>query len=129
LNPVTLGLTVEAYAYLAIADPENASRYRARAQFCIEVLKWLRSPGYSGSCWGYDFPWESCWGKLDAYTRTIVATGIITNGLFNAYGLLGIGERSIYARARPISSCATSSAQLHPMAHFAGATFLEIGSR
>jgi hypothetical protein len=92
LNPVTLGLAVEAYAYLAITDPENAKRYRSRALICIEELKRLRSPGYSGSCWGYDFPWESPWGKLEAHTPTIVATGITTNGLFNAYTLLGIEE-------------------------------------
>jgi hypothetical protein len=92
LNPVTLGLAVEAYAYLAIADPQNVDRYRSRARSCIEDLKRLRSPGYSGSCWGYDFPWESRWGQLDAYTPTIVATGIISNGLFNAYKLLGIEE-------------------------------------
>jgi hypothetical protein len=92
LNPVTLGLAVEAYAYLAIADPENAKLYRSRALFCIKGLKRLRSPGYSGSCWGYDFPWESRWGKLQAYSPTIVATGMITNGLFSAYTLLGIEE-------------------------------------
>ena len=92
LNPVTLGLAVEAYAYLAIADPENAELYRSRALFCIEGLKRLRSPGYSGSCWGYDFPWEARRGKLQAYSPTIVATGMITNGLFSAYTLLGIEE-------------------------------------
>jgi len=36
LNPVTLGLAVAAYAYLAIADLENAQLYRSRAHFCIE---------------------------------------------------------------------------------------------
>jgi hypothetical protein len=92
LNPVTLGLAVEAYAHLAVADAENANRYRSQALSCIERLKRLRTPGYSGSCWGYDFPWQSRWGKLDAYTPTIVATGIITNGLFNAYTLLGLEE-------------------------------------
>jgi hypothetical protein len=90
LNPVTLGLAVEAYAYLASADAENAESYRASAQSCIAELERLQSRGYSGSCWGYDFPWESRWGKLDAYTPTIVATGIITHGLFTAYTLLGI---------------------------------------
>jgi hypothetical protein len=92
LNPVTLGLAVEAYAYLASVDRANAESYRARALTCIAELKRLRSPGYSGSCWGYDFPWESRWGKLRAYTPTIVATGIITNGLFSAYTLLGIED-------------------------------------
>jgi hypothetical protein len=92
LNPVTLGLAVEAYSYLSTADPENAAIYRARVLTCIEELKRLRSPGYSGDCWGYDFPWESRWGKLPAFTPTVVATGIITNGLFKAYELLGIEE-------------------------------------
>ncbi|MBA3726514.1 MAG: delta-aminolevulinic acid dehydratase [Armatimonadetes bacterium] len=92
LNPVTLGLAVEAYSYLSSADPENAATYRARVLTCIEGLKRLRSTGYSGDCWGYDFPWESRWGKLPAFTPTIVATGIITNGLFQAYELLGIEE-------------------------------------
>jgi hypothetical protein len=92
LNPVTLGLAVQAYAYLAVADQENKPLYRARALTCIAELKRLRSPGYSGDCWGYDFPWESRWGKLAAFTPTIVATGIITNGLFKAYELLGIEE-------------------------------------
>jgi hypothetical protein len=92
LNPVTLGLALEGYSHLAEADPLNGETYRSRARLCIEELKRLRSPGYSGSCWGYDFPWESRWGRLDAFKPTIVATGIITNGLFKAYTLLGSEE-------------------------------------
>jgi hypothetical protein len=68
LNPVTLGLAVEAYAYLASADPDNAGLYRSRALLCIEELKRVRSRGY------------------------IVATGIITNALFIAYTLLDIED-------------------------------------
>lgn len=92
LNPVTLGLAVEGYSYLSAADPPNADRYRTRALTCIEELKRLRTSGYSGDCWGYDFPWESRWGKLPPFTPTVVATGIITNGLFKAYELIGIEE-------------------------------------
>jgi hypothetical protein len=92
LNPVTLGLAVEAYSYLFAADPQDADRYRTQALTCIEELKRLRTPGYSGDCWGYDFPWESGWGKLPPFTPTVVATGIITNGLFKAYELIGIEE-------------------------------------
>ena len=44
LNPVSLGLAVEAYAYLAIADPENAQLYRSRALFCIDGAETVAQP-------------------------------------------------------------------------------------
>lgn len=91
-NPVTLGLAVQGYSYLCAVDAENADHYRSQALFCIDELKRLRSPGQSGDCWGYDFPWESRYGKLPAFTPTIVATGIITNSLFIAYEQLGVEE-------------------------------------
>jgi hypothetical protein len=91
-NPVTLGLAVQGYSYLHAADSQNADYYRAQALFCINELKRLRSPGHSGHCWGYDFPWESRYGRLPAFMPTIVATGVITNGLFLAYELIGIEE-------------------------------------
>jgi hypothetical protein len=91
-NPVTLGLAIQGYAYLSVADAEHADRYRAQILVCLEELKRLRSPGQSGDCWGYDFPWESRYGTLPSFTPTIVATGVITNGLFIAYELLGIDE-------------------------------------
>jgi hypothetical protein len=91
-NPVTLGLALQGYAYLYAIDAQRANYYRAQALFCLEELKRLRTPGYSGACWGYDFPWEARYGHLAAFTPTIVATGIITNALFLAYELIGIGE-------------------------------------
>jgi hypothetical protein len=57
---------------------------------CIRELERLSSPGYSGSCWGYDFDWEARFGRLPAYLPTIVATGIVSNALFVAYRLLGV---------------------------------------
>jgi hypothetical protein len=91
-NPVTLGLALQGYAYLHATDAERADHHRAQALFCLEELKRLRTPGYSGACWGYDFPWTARYGDLGAFTPTIVATGIITNALFRAYELLGIEE-------------------------------------
>jgi hypothetical protein len=91
-NPVTLGLAIQGLSYLSVADSEHANCYRAQILVCLDELKRLRSPGQSGDCWGYDFPWESRYGTLPAFTPTIVATGIITNGLFTAYELLGIEE-------------------------------------
>lgn len=91
-NPVTLGLALQGYSYLYAAESENAEYYRSQALFCIAELKRLRTPGHSGDCWGYDFPWESRYGKLPPFTPTIVATGIITNSLFIAYELVEIEE-------------------------------------
>jgi hypothetical protein len=91
-NPVTLGLALQGYAYLNATDAERADYHRAQALFCLDELKRLRTPGYSGGCWGYDFPWTARYGDLGTFTPTIVATGIITNALFRAYELLGIEE-------------------------------------
>lgn len=90
LNPVTLGLMIQGYAYLSDADPQRADYYRSQILACLNDLDQLRSPGYSGDCWGYDFDWEARYGRLPAYTPTIVATGFITNALFTAYELVGL---------------------------------------
>jgi hypothetical protein len=87
-NPVTLGLCAHAFAYLTKVFPENRE-YADEMRFCIDELDRLRSKGYSGACWGYDFDWEGKYSSFPAYTPTVVATGIITNGLFAAYSLTG----------------------------------------
>jgi hypothetical protein len=83
-NPVTLGLCVQAYAYLAQVESGSAKYYADQVNHCIELLEGTISRGYSGACWGYDFHWEARYAKVPAFTPTIVATGIITNGLFEA---------------------------------------------
>lgn len=85
LNPVTLGLCVQSFSHLLTAHPEGSELYLKEARWCIDQLKDLTSPGYAGTCWGYDFDWESRYARVDAYVPTIVATGIITNGLFEFY--------------------------------------------
>jgi hypothetical protein len=99
-NPVTLGFVLEASAYLAHVDPDRAAVYRARASQCLEELSRLRSPGYSGDCWGYDFDWEARFGRVPANSPTVVATGIISNSLFIAYRLLDLDHAfTLCARA------------------------------
>jgi hypothetical protein len=51
---------------------------------CVAQLALLRSPEYSGDCWGYPFDWGGRHGRLASGTPTIVATGIVTNALFVA---------------------------------------------
>ncbi|NTV47802.1 MAG: delta-aminolevulinic acid dehydratase [Chlorobiales bacterium] len=91
-NPVTLALCLQGYTHLAIAFPEKRDDYLKKTQFCIDELIRLRSKGYSGACWGYDFDWEARYAKIPAFTPTIVATGFVTNALFHAYEKLGIKQ-------------------------------------
>jgi hypothetical protein len=91
-NPVTLGLSIQAYAYLCEAEPENKPEYLQKIDFLIQELKKLIPEGFSGACWGYDFDWEARHAKIPAYQPTVVATGIISNALFIAYKILGHRE-------------------------------------
>ena len=81
-NPVTLGLCIEAFSWLTKVFPERKDLYASEIKSCLEMLVQSRSTGFSGACWGYDFPWEARQMSLPANYPTIVATGIITNALF-----------------------------------------------
>ena len=92
LNPVTLALVLQASAYRSRVEADRVDAHRARAAACLAELARLRSPGYSGDCWGYPFDWEARHGRLPAGTPTIVATGIVTNALFVAHRAFGLRE-------------------------------------
>ncbi|MCS6965774.1 MAG: terpene cyclase/mutase family protein [Candidatus Kapabacteria bacterium] len=87
-NPVTLGLALEGYVSAWEAFPERRCLWEERIQYCIAQLFQLRSPGWDAA-WGYDFPWEARRMSLPARAPTIVATGIVTQGLFRAAVVLG----------------------------------------
>ena len=104
LNPVTLGLCVQAFSYLTKVFPKRAEFYMAEIGRCLDMLVQSRSKGFSGACWGYDFPWEARSMSLPAYYPTIVATGIITNSLFTCYRVTKIRKRLTSARIPSILS-------------------------
>lgn len=87
LNPVTLGLCIQAYSYLSHILPERRQEYLNEIEKLLDMLVEISSKGYSGICWGYDFDWEARYTKINAYVPTGVATGIITNSLFEAYSI------------------------------------------
>jgi len=89
LNPVTLGLCLQAYCNLLKVNKDNEKLYRTEIDFCVNKLMDLSSPGYSGRCWGYDFDWESRYTTFPAFTPTVVSTGFVTNALFTYYKLSG----------------------------------------
>lgn len=85
INPVTLGLCIQAYTYLSLVDEDKKDCYLDEIKNLLIMLIDLSSKGYSGYCWGYNFDWEARYAKIPAYTPTVVATGIVTNGLFVYY--------------------------------------------
>jgi hypothetical protein len=84
-NPVTLGLCIQAYSYLMIVYPDRKEEFERKIINLMIKLKQLIPAGYSGACWGYDFDWEARYISIPAFQPTVVATGIITNGLFECY--------------------------------------------
>src|SRR6266508_785900 len=91
-NPVSVALVLEGCAYLAGAQPARVSELRERAERFVQELARMRSTGYSGACWGYDFDWEGRYARIPAGTPTIVATGIVTNALFVASSRFGLAD-------------------------------------
>lgn len=85
LNPVTLGLAIQAFTYLIQIYKEKRKFYHEQIDFSLSKLIDYKSKSYSGECWGYDFDWEARYTTIPAFTPTIVATGIITNSLFEYY--------------------------------------------
>ena len=80
LNPVTLGLCLQGYA----AMPDHGDGINDKCEEMISRLEMLKSTG-SGSCWGYNFPWAARYADVPAFQPTVVATGIIVNGLYRCY--------------------------------------------
>jgi rhamnogalacturonyl hydrolase YesR len=94
MNPVTLGLCIQAYSYLSQVDKDTSDTYIQRIESLLNDLEKMISRGYSGACWGYDFDWQARNATIPATMPTIVATGIITNALFSAYSITG-SERAL----------------------------------
>ncbi|MBV8988845.1 MAG: hypothetical protein JO372_09835 [Solirubrobacterales bacterium] len=85
VNPVSIGLYIQGQAQRVAREPLTAEVRRDKAQAAVARLAGMVTRGYSGSCWGYPFDWETRYGSIPAGMPTVVATGIIANGLWSAY--------------------------------------------
>lgn len=86
-NPKGLALFLAGYCNLA--RTEGLEKHSARIRFFADKLLEMRSPGFSGSCWGYNFPWESKAFYQPRFTPTIVASTFAANALLDAFELTG----------------------------------------
>ncbi|MGD8413694.1 MAG: hypothetical protein PVF33_05650 [Candidatus Latescibacterota bacterium] len=100
-NPVTLALVLQGHVYREMSGDGQGSR-ADRIHRLVGELDRLVTPGWSGACWGYDFPWESRYASFPAGHPTVVATGIVTNALFLAWQLQDIPSAgNLVTRAVP----------------------------
>ena len=86
-NPKGLGLFLWSYAKLY--KLEQKREYLEKIDHLLELLNDLRSSGYSGNCWGYNFPWQSRAFYAPRYTPTIVNSSFIGHALIDTYKYTG----------------------------------------
>ena len=82
-NPKALGLFLWGYSKLYAL--EKGPRYLQRIDYLLDRLDLLRSEGYAGNCWGYNFDWQSGTCFRPKGTPTIVNTGFIGHALLDCY--------------------------------------------
>ena len=103
-NPVTVGLYIQGLADLAEAGIVDSGQAAAESSRWIADLKSTVTPNWSGTCWGYPFPWEGRRGAHRTPTGfpTVVATGMIVNGLHRAWRVFGDeGARELIVESAP----------------------------
>ena len=82
-NPKGMGLLLKAYCILFQISGEK--EYKQKADF---IFKWLidnYTKGYSGYCWGSNFPWASSSDYKEAYLPSVVVTSAVIDGIYEYY--------------------------------------------
>ena len=88
-NPVTVGLYIQGIADLASIGNLDHEEAATEVAHWINELGAMVTPGHRGACWGYPFPWEGRRHRMPAGLPTVVATGMVVNGLHRAWKALG----------------------------------------
>ncbi len=82
-NPKAMGLFLQAYSLLFKKTGDE--QYKKKAVFFFNWLTKNYSEGYSGYCWGYNFPWASPVKYVEAYVPSTVVTGFVCKGVWEYY--------------------------------------------
>jgi hypothetical protein len=83
-NPKGLALFLSGYSNLSSLG-DHAGKSIEKINTLADRLISLRTNGFSGSCWGYNFDWQSRAFFQPKFTPTIVATSYAANALMDAY--------------------------------------------
>jgi hypothetical protein len=87
-NPKAIGLFLWGYARLYALDKDK--KHLDRIHYLLDLLEKLKSKGYSGSCWGYNFDWQNKVMYVPKHTPTIVNSAFIGHALLDTYSLCSI---------------------------------------
>lgn len=82
-NPKALGLFLIGYCNLY--NKTQKEEYLKKIELLSSKLLDLKTQGYSGACWGYNFDWQARAFYQPKFTPTIVATSFIVEALLKAY--------------------------------------------
>ncbi len=82
-NPKGLGLMLSSFSKIYRNNEDK--NYLKLLEFLANLLINIKTPGYSGACWGYNFDWQSRVFYVPKFTPTIVNTSYIGNGFLDAY--------------------------------------------
>lgn len=86
-NPKGIGLFL--WGNVKLHAVTKDARYIERIEYLLSVLDGLRSKGYSGNCWGYNFDWQSRTVYAPKTTPTIVNSAFIGLALLDCWRLTG----------------------------------------
>jgi len=86
-NPKGIGLFLESYSKLYKVSGNRA--YLNQIDELINILENTVSIGYSGNCWGYNFPWQSKVVFKPRWMPTTVNTAFIGHALLYCYEFTG----------------------------------------
>jgi len=87
-NPKAIGLFL--WGYTKLYAVERKPEYLERIKCLLNLLEKLKSNGYSGNCWGYNFDWQTRASLLPKFTPTVVNSSFIGHALIDTYRYTGI---------------------------------------
>ena len=86
-NPKGLALFLAGYCNLY--KKEQNQRYLQKINYLVKKIISLKTEGYSGACWGYNFDWKSRAFYQPKYFPTIVPSVYIGYSLLDTYEITG----------------------------------------
>jgi hypothetical protein len=84
-NPKGLALFLAGYCNLY--KTKQRDEYLEKINYLVKRIISLKTEGYSGACWGYNFDWQSRAFYQPKYFPTIVASAYVGYSLLDAYDI------------------------------------------
>lgn len=90
-NAKGIGLFLEGYCNIFQFPESETNAFGTKDEILEEINKLadllieMKSTGYSGACWGYNFDWQNRETYRPSNTPTVVATSFCGEALFKAY--------------------------------------------